>query len=297
LNCINSRNSKWKPKKEKIKKDWKKKENKKNLNCFNNIKEKKEKQELERFQQQQQREQQQQLLQQQMIQQQQQNQQMLNTPMSSTETLFLQRQAEKSIQMQMQTQMMLDQVSNQFEKILKFMENVDKRISSLENLTSEILTKQVVIMDQQQNTPSLTKVVENVKQLEEDQKLAKQLQEQFNSESVAPDNNDILTETVECPKCSKELKLTEMDEHIDKCMTEDEKKNKSGWFSFFQKEGNHSSRKRKRNSKTNHQIANSHANCHTKEKDSCSLWSRLQQTCHYYFYNSTNAYAICSTNV
>jgi len=137
--------------------------------------------------------------------------------------------------MQMQTQMMLDQVSNQFEKILKFMENVDKRISSLENLTSEILTKQVVIMDQQQNTPSLTKVVENVKQLEEDQKLAKQLQEQFNSESVAPDNNDILTETVECPKCSKELKLTEMDEHIDKCMTEDEKKNKSGWFSFFKK--------------------------------------------------------------
>jgi len=196
--------------------------------------EKEKQQELERFQQQQ-RDQQQQLLQQQMMQNQQQQQQMLNTPMSSTETLFLQRQAEKSIQMQMQTQMMLDQVSNQFEKILKFMDNVDKRISSLENLTNEILTKQVVIMDQQQNTPSLTKVVENVKQLEEDQKLAKQLQEQFNSESVVPESDSFNTESVECPKCSKELKLTEMDEHIDKCMTEDEKKNKSSWFSFFKK--------------------------------------------------------------
>lgn len=128
--------------------------------------------------------------------------------------MYNQKQDE-SVQYMAQTKQMFEQVTNQFGKMMNFLESIDKRLSKLESVTQDILDQKKA--ESLQYESLMDTVNQQMSQLEADRDLAKKLQEEFDQEvkSVKSSSSSISTKTYmdEIPKKSFPTKSqSEIDE-------------------------------------------------------------------------------------
>jgi len=138
-------------------------------------------------------------------------------------------------QQQQAVMLMMDQMQQQFSKIMGFFEMVDRRLTKLENSTQEILSQQNSVVTVPYDPTEILHAAQQMQQEQADAELARRLQEEetrdIESKKVSTLTPRPITKPVEkkvpekkpasmldCPICNKKLSEYEIEEHVNTCL-------------------------------------------------------------------------------
>lgn len=131
---------------------------------------------------------------------------------------------------------LMNQMQGYFTKIMTYMDTVDKRISSLETMTKNLVNTKTTESGPMLDPKELESAKKMQEQLEADIDYARKLQAQFNDEITSKKTEDKKSHDsklssrpsksdqnakMSCPVCNK--MVSDIDSHLDKCLEESKK--------------------------------------------------------------------------